>query len=46
MQALVEELPDLPDVERTRCVCSVSVTLPEASTTEPYPFQSPAVTNC
>lgn len=46
MQPLFEELPDLPDIERIRCVCSVSVTVPGASTTEPYPSQLPAVTNC
>lgn len=34
MQPLFEELPELPDVEKTRCVCSASVTLPGASTTD------------
>lgn len=41
MQLLFEELPDLPDVERTCCVCSASVTLPGASTTESYSFPAP-----
>lgn len=39
MQTTVQ---DLPDTERTRCVCFISITLPVASTTEPHPSQVPA----